>query len=89
MKCLLCRKQEALLYIAPLALYDVVYPRRDLPVLPPSFARLVAEVFLSLFFYDLFFTVVHYTSHKVCGSWLHRVRANIVTGAQLSPTDIE
>eukprot|EP00892_Ulva_mutabilis_P008331 jgi/Ulvmu1/5870/UM025_0132.1 len=64
------RKQEVLLYILPLALFDVVYPRRDLPVLPPSFARLVADVFLSLFFYDLFFTAIHYSSHKV--PWLYR-----------------
>jgi hypothetical protein len=60
-----CRKQEILLYILPLAAFDFVYPRRQLPEQPPSFARLVAEVFLSLFFYDLFFTVIHYASHQV------------------------
>ena len=34
-------------------------------MLPPSFARLASEVFLSLFFYDLFFTIGHYICHKV------------------------
>lgn len=60
----LCRKQELLLYILPLALFDVIYPRRNLPERAPSFARLSADVFLSLFFYDLFFTIGHYVSHK-------------------------
>lgn len=73
----MCRKQEILLYIAPLALFDVIYPRRQLPEAPPSFARLVAEVFLSLFFYDLFFTIVHFVSHQVC-RLLSLLRARVV-----------
>ena len=69
----LCRKQEILLYIVPLALFDVVYPRRQIPDLPPSSARLASEVFLSLFFYDLFFTIGHYISHKVRAIFTCRV----------------
>jgi hypothetical protein len=61
----LCRKQEILLYIAPLVLYDTFYPRRFLPVDPPTFFSICLDVLLSLFVYDLLFTIVHFICHKV------------------------
>ena len=59
------RKQEVLLYMVPLLVFDCVYPRRKLPELAPTLASLAADVFLSLFFYDLFFTVSHLAMHRV------------------------
>ena len=54
-----------LLYVAPLLLFDCLYPRRALPVAPPTAASLLADVYSSLFFYDLFFAICHFAMHKV------------------------
>jgi hypothetical protein len=51
--------------MVPLVVFDCFCPRRHLPEAPPKAAVLVADVFLCLFFYDLFFTACHYTMHKV------------------------
>lgn len=57
---------EGLLYIAPIALFDLAFPRRKLPETAPSAAQLGCEVLLSLFLYDLLFTAGHLLCHKVC-----------------------
>lgn len=57
---------EGLLYIAPIALFDFAFPRRQLPETAPSAAQLGCEVLLSLFLYDLLFTAGHLLCHKVC-----------------------
>ena len=64
-----------LLYLVPLFAFDFIYPRRQLPDAAPTAAVLVADVFLSLFFYDLFFTISHIAMHQVRPPFQRRVPA--------------
>ena len=60
----------ALLFLAPLFLIDTLYPRRKLPVEPPTSAGLLGGVASSLFLYDFLFFWIHVALHR--SSWLYR-----------------
>jgi hypothetical protein len=50
--------QEFALYLVPLLVFDWLYPRRALPVAPPSTCRLALDVVASLAVYGAFYTLV-------------------------------
>ena len=58
-------KQELWAYVLPLAAFDWLYPRRVLPVAPPSALRLCAEIAAGLVLYDLFFFACHLAFHRL------------------------
>lgn len=57
--------QETVWYWTPLALFDWIYPRRSLPVAPPTFWTLALEVLAALMVYDALFFCFHLLFHKV------------------------
>jgi len=52
-------------YLLPLLAFDILYPRRQLPVEAPGLGRLIGEVSLLLVIYDALFYAVHRTLHSV------------------------
>lgn len=52
-------------YLGPLFMFDVLLPRRALPIEAPCLSRLVFEVLLSLLVYDFLFFWLHLAFHKV------------------------
>jgi sterol desaturase/sphingolipid hydroxylase (fatty acid hydroxylase superfamily) len=59
------RGLAAIAYLAPLLLFDSVYPRRILPEESPSFHGLLGSVCLSIFCYDFAFYWIHLAMHRV------------------------
>lgn len=56
---------EFLWYWAALGIYDVLYPRRTLPLAGPTFFQVVGEVLGALLVYDFLFFWVHLACHKI------------------------
>jgi len=56
--------QEFALYLVPLLVFDWLYPRRALPVAPPSTCRLALDVVASLAVYDALFSATHRAMHR-------------------------
>uniref|UniRef100_A0A7R9SWM1 Fatty acid hydroxylase domain-containing protein n=1 Tax=Pycnococcus provasolii TaxID=41880 RepID=A0A7R9SWM1_9CHLO len=56
--------QEVLLYLAPLAMYDHVKPRRVLPPDAPTALACLAQVMCSLLLYDCLFAIFHRAMHS-------------------------
>ena len=56
-----------LAYLGPLFMFDVLLPRRALPIQAPCLSRLVFEVLLSLIVYDFLFFWLHLAFHKIGG----------------------
>jgi hypothetical protein len=59
------RGLAAIAYLAPLLLFDSIYPRRVLPEEPPTFHGLLGSVCLSIFCYDFAFYWIHLAMHRV------------------------
>jgi sterol desaturase/sphingolipid hydroxylase (fatty acid hydroxylase superfamily) len=57
-------------YIGPLLFFDMLFPRRVLPLLAPSAARLCGEVVAMLLVYDVLFSLTHFAMHAQ--PWLYR-----------------
>eukprot|EP00803_Ostreobium_quekettii_P003542 evm.model.scf_1306.1 EVM.evm.TU.scf_1306.1 scf_1306:102-4826(+) len=57
--------QEPVWYFAPIAIFDVMYPRRNLPEKAPSIEKLAIDILAPLFIYDFMFFFIHVTCHKV------------------------
>jgi sterol desaturase/sphingolipid hydroxylase (fatty acid hydroxylase superfamily) len=60
-------------YLAPLLIFDVLYPRRVLPEHAPSAARLACAVAAGIALYDCYFFVGHIALHVV--PWLRPLHA--------------
>ena len=60
--------KQFLVYVVPIFSIDYLYPRRG-PKIDfadvPTAGLVVRDVLLSLFLYDLFFTITHYTVHRI------------------------
>eukprot|EP00052_Salpingoeca_macrocollata_P032649 m.6167 g.6167 ORF g.6167 m.6167 type:complete len:285 (-) comp4003_c0_seq2:49-903(-) len=54
-------------YLAPLVAFDLVFPRRQLPVLAPTAPTLLLEIVAMLLVYDLLFFVCHWSMHHLPG----------------------
>jgi hypothetical protein len=61
------RGLAAIAYLAPLLLFDSIYPRRILPEESPTFHGLLGSVCLSIFCYDFAFYWIHLAMHRVKG----------------------
>lgn len=59
-------------YLAPLLVYDVLFPRRMLPEECPSFFQLLLGLALGIFVYDLIFFPLHILFHKG-PKWLQKL----------------
>eukprot|EP00730_Choanoeca_flexa_P018171 TRINITY_DN8820_c0_g1_i2.p1 TRINITY_DN8820_c0_g1~~TRINITY_DN8820_c0_g1_i2.p1 ORF type:complete len:300 (+),score=28.16 TRINITY_DN8820_c0_g1_i2:102-1001(+) len=57
-------------YLIPLMVFDYLFPRRQLPLEPPTVFGLLGQIILLLVLYDALFFVGHYTMHRV--PWLYR-----------------
>lgn len=60
-------------YLAPLAVFDWLWPRRSLPIAPPTAVALIGGVVAALIVYDFLFFWLHVVLHKwPAVQYLHR-----------------
>ena len=82
-------RQELFWYLGPLLCLDFIFPRREARLLAavaaPTTARLFGDVVLSLFLYDLLFTVSHLALHSK--TLYGRVHAKHHTHAHVTALD--
>ncbi|CAN0305138.1 unnamed protein product [Ectocarpus sp. 12 AP-2014] len=57
-------RDQALWYIAPLVIFDLIFPRRQLPESAPSLGRLAFEVVAAIAVYDAAFFAWHASLHS-------------------------
>jgi cholesterol 25-hydroxylase len=80
------RWKEPIGYLLPWLVVDFFYPRRKLPIDPPTLFRLIREVFVGLLLYDLFFFIGHFAFHKIKYLY-HKVHATHHTNYTVRASD--
>ena len=52
-------------YLAPLAIFDWLFPRRSLPLLAPTISVIIFHIIVTLVVYDFLFFWVHMAMHRL------------------------
>eukprot|EP01025_Chloroclados_australasicus_P039339 TRINITY_DN4068_c1_g1_i3.p1 TRINITY_DN4068_c1_g1~~TRINITY_DN4068_c1_g1_i3.p1 ORF type:complete len:289 (+),score=10.20 TRINITY_DN4068_c1_g1_i3:99-965(+) len=61
----LFREITAASYLIPIMIYDLFFPRRNLPIVAPTAFQLVSQILACLMVYDFLFFWVHVSYHRV------------------------
>ena len=51
-------------YLFPICFYDIIYPRRKLPINGPSWIEVITHLSFGIFLYDFIFYWIHLSLHK-------------------------